>query len=233
MKKDKIVDWSILAAGLVVQVVVFVLMPDNPWSLVSGLLGMCSVVLCSQGNILTFLFGFGQIVTYTYLCYLQRFYAGIAMNVFYFLTQVYGVFAWSKRLTKSDTQSSDGLITTRRLTLPVLLIVFSASLAVSALTGWLLSTYTADSSPYLDAFTTVPALVAQVLMMLAYREQWPLWLFVDALSTVMWLIAGNYCMTALYAFWCLNCVFGYIRWTRQLEDTASSVQSDDKCHKIR
>ena len=59
MKKDKIVDWSILAAGLVVQVVVFVLMPDNPWSLVSGLLGMCSVVLCSQGNILTFLFGFG------------------------------------------------------------------------------------------------------------------------------------------------------------------------------
>ncbi len=217
MKKDKIIDWSILAAGLLVQVVVYVLMPDNPWSLVSGLFGMCSVILCSQGNILTFFFGFGQIVTYTYLCYLERFYAGIVMNVFYFLTQVYGFFAWRKRLQKSGEQTSEVTITTRTLPLPVLLTISVVSLGVSALVGWLLSTYTADGSPYLDAFTTIPALVAQVLMMLAYREQWYLWLFVDVLTTVMWLLAGNYCMTALYAFWCLTCLFGYIRWTKQLE----------------
>ncbi len=217
MNKDKVIDRGILSAGLLVQVVVYVLMPDNPWSLVSGLLGMCSVVLGAQGNILTFLFGFGQIATYTYLCYLERFYAGIAMNVFYFITQIYGIFSWHKRLIKSDSGRSDSIITTRRLSLPVLLVTSGASLAVSALTGWILSTYTADTSPYLDVFTTVPALVAQVLMMLAYREHWYLWLFVDSLSTVMWLIAGNYCMAALYAFWCLNCLFGYIRWTKQLE----------------
>lgn len=216
-KKDKIIDWSILATGLLVQVVVFVLMPDNPWSLVSGLFGMCSVILCSQGNILTFLFGFGQIFTYTYLCYLERFYAGIAMNVFYFVTQIYGVFAWRKRLKTSEDRTTEVTITTRRLSMPVLLVVSVASLVVSSLIGWILSTYTADGSPYLDAFTTVPALVAQVLMMLAYREQWYLWLFVDVLSCMMWLLAGNYCMTALYAFWCLNCIFGYIRWTKQLE----------------
>ena len=217
MKKDKIIDWGILAAGLLVQVVVYVLMPDNPWSLVSGLLGMCSVVLGAQGNILTFLFGFGQIATYTYLCYLERFYAGIAMNVFYFLTQIYGVFAWHKRLSKNEAQVSGNTITTRRLSVSLFFIIGGASLLVSAFTGWLLSIYTTDTSPYLDAFTTVPALVAQVLMMLAYREHWYLWLFVDSLSTVMWLLAGNYCMTALYAFWCLNCLFGYIRWTKQLE----------------
>lgn len=216
-KKDKIIEWSILATGLLVQVVVFVLMPDNPWSLVSGLFGMCSVILCSQGNILTFFFGFGQIFTYTYLCYLERFYAGIAMNVFYFVTQIYGVFAWRKRLKTSEDRTTEVTITTRRLSMPILLVVSVASLVVSSLIGWILSTYTADGSPYLDAFTTVPALVAQVLMMLAYREQWYLWLFVDVLSCMMWLLAGNYCMTALYAFWCLNCLFGYIRWTEQLE----------------
>ena len=216
-KKDKIIDWSILATGLLVQVVVFVLMPDNPWSLVSGLFGMCSVILCSQGNILTFFFGFGQIFTYTYLCYLERFYAGIAMNVFYFVTQIYGVFAWRKRLKTSEDRTTEVIITTRRLSMPILLVVSVASLVLSSLIGWILSTYTADGSPYLDAFTTVPALVAQVLMMLAYREQWYLWLFVDVLSCMMWFLAGNYCMTALYAFWCLNCIFGYIRWTKQLE----------------
>ena len=217
MTREKIIDSTFLATGLLVQVVVYALMPDNPWSLVSGLLGMCSVILCSQGNILTFFFGFGQIITYTYLCYLERFYAGIAMNVFYFVTQVYGVFSWRKRLQASNSTVTNSIITTRRLSLPTLLILISAALVTSALAGYILSAYTSDGSPYLDAFTTVPALVAQVLMMLAYREQWYLWFFIDILSTIMWLIAGNYSMAALYTFWCINCVFGYVRWTKQLE----------------
>ncbi len=216
MNRKQITDYAFLATGLAVQVVVYCLSPDNPWSLVSGLLGMCSVVLCSQGNILTFAFGFGQILTYSYLCYLERFYAGLAMNAFYFVTQLYGIFSWRKQLQQATEDNLTTPVPTRRLPLPALLAVVGMSLAVSAVVGLCLSRYTADSSPYLDAFTTVPALVAQVLMILVYREQWYLWLFVDALSTLMWLLAGNYCMTALYAFWCVNCVYGYVRWTKQL-----------------
>ncbi len=213
---ERLVGYAFLVAGLAVQVVVYCLRPDNPWSLVSGLLGMCSVVLCSQGNILTFAFGFGQILTYSYLCYLERFYAGIALNAFYFVTQIYGVYSWRRQLHQANEQSLSTPVPTRRLPLPALLCVVGISLGVSLLTGFCLSRFTADSSPYLDAFTTIPALVAQVLMILVYREQWYLWLFVDALSVLMWLLAGNYCMTALYAFWCINCVYGYIRWTKQL-----------------
>ncbi len=216
MNKKQITDYAFLATGLAVQVVVYCLSPDNPWSLVSGLLGMCSVVLCSQGNILTFAFGFGQILTYSYLCYLERFYAGLAMNAFYFVTQLYGIFSWRKQLQQATEDNLTTPVPTRRLSLPALLAVVGVSLVVSAIVGLCLSRYTADSSPYLDAFTTVPALVAQVLMILVYREQWYLWLFVDTLSTLMWLLAGNYCMTALYAFWCVNCVYGYVRWTKQL-----------------
>ncbi len=216
MNKKQVSDYAFLATGLAVQVVVYCLSPDNPWSLVSGLLGMCSVVLCSQGNILTFAFGFGQILTYSYLCYLERFYAGLAMNAFYFVTQLYGIFSWRKQLQQATEDNLTTPVPTRRLSMPALLAVVGVSLVVSAVVGLCLSRYTADSSPYLDAFTTVPALVAQVLMILVYREQWYLWLFVDALSTLMWLLAGNYCMTALYAFWCVNCVYGYVRWTKQL-----------------
>ena len=217
MRNEKIFDTVFLITGLVVQVVVYLLMPDNPWSLVSGLLGMCSVILCSQGNILTFFFGFGQIITYTYLCYLERFYAGIAINIFYFLTQIYGVFSWRKRLHNTSNNKPTSIITTRRLRPATLIIICSFALLLSAVTGFLLHAYTSDGSPYLDAFTTVPALVAQLLMMLAYREQWYLWFFVDILSAIMWLLAGNYSMAALYIFWCINCILGYIRWTKQLE----------------
>ena len=188
-------------------------MPDTPWSLISGLLGICSVVLSAQGNILTFVFGFGQVATYTYLCVREQFYAEIALNIYYFLTMIYGVYVWKKCLqTDSSLQ-----IQTRQLrgrSVPLLLLSVTA---FSVLVGWFLQVYTDDPQPYLDAFTTVPALVAQILMILAYREQWYIWMMVDVLALVMWLRAGNYCMAAQYFFWCANCVYGYVQWTRCAE----------------
>lgn len=195
------------------QVITFAVVPENPWSLLSGMLGICSVVLGAQGNILTFVFGFAQVGTYTYLCCLERFYAEIAMNFYYFFTMMYGVYVWRNRLTTNDSMQ----IQTRVLSIQLLTAIFVVVLLVSLLTGWLLGRYSDDSQPYLDAVTTIPALVAQVLMVLAYREQWYFWIFVDVLGTIMWLRAGNYCMAAQYAFWSVNCVYGYIQWTRSLE----------------
>ena len=188
-------------------------MPDSPWSLVSGLLGICSVVLGAQGNILTFVFGFAQVGTYTYLCVQERCYAEIALNIFYFITMIYGVYVWKKRLTKENSLQ----IHTRKLSYKLAPVLVISVVLLSLVVGWLLQRYTDDPQPYLDAFTTVPAIVAQILMVLAFREQWYIWILVDILALVMWLRAGNYCMAAQYLFWCANCVYGYIQWTRCAE----------------
>ena len=205
--------WFFLILGLLVQVLTFVLMPDNPISLVSGMLGICSVVLGAQGNIFTFVFGFAQVATYTYLCCIERFYAEIAINIYYFITMIYGVYCWRNRLSNNSLQ-----VQTRRLSIKLLAWGMLLIALFSWLTGWLLARFTDDPQPYMDAFTTVPAIAAQLLMVLAYREQWYLWLVVDVLAVVMWLRAENYCMAAQYVFWCVNCIYGYIQWTRQLDN---------------
>ena len=204
--------WFFLILGLLVQVLTFVLMPDNPISLVSGMLGICSVVLGAQGNILTFVFGFAQVATYTYLCCIERFYAEIAINIYYFITMIYGVYCWRNRLSNNSLQ-----VQTRRLSIKLIAWGMLLIALFSWLTGWLLERFTDDPQPYMDAFTTVPAIAAQLLMVLAYREQWYLWLVVDVLAVMMWLRAENYCMAAQYVFWCVNCIYGYIQWTRQLD----------------
>lgn len=201
--------WIFLVIGLLVQVLTFCIAPTSPLSLISGILGICSVVLSAQGNILTFVFGFAQVGTYTYLCCLERFYAEIAMNAYYFITMIYGVFVWRRRLVDQSMQVKTRVLSMR--TTPVIIFLV---LLLSVVVGWLLQCFTDDSQPYLDAFTTVPALVAQVLMILAYREQWYLWIFVDILATIMWIKAGDYCMAAQYAFWCINCVYGLRQWSR-------------------
>lgn len=204
--------WLFLVTGLLVQIITFCLIPHSLWAMISGVFGICSVVLSAQGNILTFVFGFVQVATYTYLCCVERFYAEIAINIYYFVTMIYGVYCWRKRLYDNTMQ-----VQTRRLSPHFLPLLAIAIVVISFLTGWLLESYTDDPQPYLDAFTTIPAIVAQVLMVMAYREQWYLWLIVDALAVVMWLRAENYCMAAQYVFWCANCIYGYIQWSKSLE----------------
>ena len=210
-------DYSFLAVGLLIQVVTYIAGTQlstvnyqlSIISLISGCLGVCSVCLTAQGNIWMYMFGFAQVGTYTYLCWTQRFYAEIAINAYYFLTMIYGVYAWKKRLGVGSQT-----ISPRRLSWFMLITIAVSTLLVSLVVGWGLATWTDDTQPYLDAYTTIPALVAQVLMILVYREHWYLWLAVDILSVALWLRAGDYCMVAQYAFWCANCLYGLYKWKR-------------------
>lgn len=216
--------WIFLILGILVQLVTFCFLPeDNPWSLLSGVLGICSVVLGAQGSILTFVFGFAQVGTYTYLCYLEHFYAEIAINIYYFLTMIYGVYCWRSRLSDNGLE-----VSTRRISYRLVPFVLVSIIGLSLLVGWLLSRYTDDPQPYLDAFTTVPAIAAQLFMVLAFREQWYLWLVVDILAVIMWLRAENYCMAAQYAFWCANCIYGYTQWTKLLVQESIQTSKNEK-----
>lgn len=216
-RKSKVFDYSFMACGLLIQIGTYLianhtagLMSTTGWlSLVSGCLGVCSVCLTSQGNIMTYAFGFAQVFTYTYLCWTQRFYGEIGINIYYFATMTYGVYVWRSRLT--DTGEGK-VVSPRRLPLRTIVLIGIATVLGAWLTGWGLAAWTDDTQPYLDAFTTVPALVAQVLMILVYREHWFIWLAVDVLSVALWLRAGDYCMVAQYAFWCANCLYGLRRW---------------------
>lgn len=220
MTRSKIFDFSFIAFGLLVQVVTYFITNSlNPHSLtlvslISGCLGVCSVCLAAQGNIWTYAFGFGQVLTFTWLCWTQRFYGTIAINAYYFGTMVYGIFVWKKRLRSEGVSEleNERRVVPRSLTPAVVIAILGATVCASTLVGWGLSAWTDDTQPYLDAYTTVPALVAQVLMILVYREHWFIWLAIDILSVALWLRAGDYCMAAQYIFWCMNCLYGLKRW---------------------
>ncbi|MEE0860122.1 MAG: nicotinamide riboside transporter PnuC [Paludibacteraceae bacterium] len=229
MRNTKWFDYTFLSIGLLIQVVTFAistfafspaealrltsniqhLTSIDIISLVSGCLGICSVCLTAQGRLTAFAFGFAQVFTYTYICLRAHLYGEVAINIYYFATMIYGVYLWRRRISPTTQR-----VITRQLSWSIWFALIIAIAAFSAAIGYGLARFTDDPTPYMDSFTTVVAIVAQVLMIMAYRDQWFLWFVVDIVSVVMWIYVGNYCMAAQYAFWCCNCIYGYIRWTQ-------------------
>ena len=76
--------------------------------------------------------------------------------------------------------------------------------------------------PALDGATVVVSIVAQVLMVLRYREQWVLWIVVNILTislwAAMWLHHGETSLPLLvmYGMYLCNSLYGYYNWTQLL-----------------
>jgi nicotinamide mononucleotide transporter len=67
---------------------------------------------------------------------------------------------------------------------------------------------------YLDAFTVALAVIAQLLMVWRYREQWAIWIAIDVSSLVMFIILGQWSMVAMYIAWTINAFYGWHNWSK-------------------
>ena len=71
--------------------------------------------------------------------------------------------------------------------------------------------------------STVFSIVANVLMVLRYREQWALWIIVDVVTVIMWMIAGDLLMTVMWAIYLINAVYGWVMWTKMSRGTGGEA----------
>ncbi|MCQ2263021.1 MAG: nicotinamide riboside transporter PnuC [Bacteroidales bacterium] len=198
--------WLFLVLGIATQIVTYWLTDIDAVSLLCGMCGILSVLLCSRRKISNFVFGFIQVITYFILAYQQRLYGELAINLFYFFTMIYGCVTWAKSY-------DEGMVETKKLSLTANILAVTATIIVVFATYRFLS-LTNDSQPFMDALTTVPAITAEILMVTRFRQQWWYWIVVDVASMYMWFVAGNWCMVAQYFFWTANCVYGLHIWKR-------------------
>ena len=195
-----------LLIGVLVMIITYRVTGGSYLSMVSGVLGVFSVLLCSDRKVAFYLFGFAQLITYVILCVEQKLYGEIVENAFYFITMIYGLYLWMKNYNYDEA-----IVETRSLNIGQKAWVFIGTLiGVFALSNILF--VTDDTQPFMDAITTVPAFVAQILMIARYKDSWYYWLSIDIGSIIMWAIAGDWCMVAQFVFWTINCFYGLRKW---------------------
>lgn len=195
-----------MIVGVMIQTLTYLITGSSRLSVVSGICGIISVVLCSQRKFMFYVFGFIQLFTYVILCMQQKLYGEIAENAFYFVTMLIGFSHWL-----SNYNEDEAAVETRKLNLSQKVwTVMTTVLLTVALYNILL--ITDDTQPFLDSVTTVPAFVAQILLITRYRDSWYYWLTIDLGSIVMWAVAGDWCMVAQFVFWTANCIYGLKKW---------------------
>lgn len=200
-----------LVSMLLLQIVVYFIVPDTVIGIISGIAGVISVVLCAKGKISFYFIGFVQTISYLYLAWTNAFYGEVIENVFYLVTMVWGIFLWKKNMQKNEDGTSD--VKAKKFNWWQWLISVVFTVIATVIMGYILDNIGSNQA-YLDAATNVMAIFAQLLMIWRYREQWIWWVVIDVICMIMWFNVGNWSMVAMYIAWTINALYGWYNWSK-------------------
>ena len=205
---EKIFLFSMVA----LQAIVYCFAPDSLIGMICGIAGCICVALTAKGKISSYFFNFVQMITYMIICWDFALYLEFGEQVFYFIVCIFGVFMWKKNMKKNDDGTEQVKAKKFKLWQWIVAVI------VVIWTTWLLGFFGAEvlgsTLPYLDAMTVALAVLAQLLMVWRYREQWICWIVIDVTSLIMFIILGQWSMVAMYVAWTINAVYGWYNWTK-------------------
>lgn len=196
--------------------------------LISSISGMLCVVLVAKGKISNFFFGIINTATYAYISYGYQLYGEAMLNAFfYFPMQFVGLWAWYRHRVRPEARIRDEDIIVRRLSPQgwfglLLLVSVSATIYMEVLI------YLKAQQVRIDSLAVVLSIAAQILMIMRYAEQWLLWMAVNVLSIVLWVLTlmqsggTDYPMLVMWSAFLVNSVYGWWNW-HKLQQTASQA----------
>ncbi len=227
-------DWTLfeklwLLIFTAVNVYLFFAWSDTLIGLISSITGMLCVVLVAKGKISNYYFGIIQTSTYAYISYGYGLYGEAMLNgLFYLPIQFIGIYVWNKHRTNQGVRGED--VKVNRLSKTGWF--YTIGLAAIFIIGYgLFLKYLGGNSIWVDSSTNVLSVMAQIMMLKRFAEQWLLWISVNVLSIYLWISVlvsqgGNdFSMLVMWTAFLVNSIYGYINWrnlySKQTEEVAA------------
>lgn len=212
-------NWSAFELGWIALFVlvgtwVTVFTQDSLFNYCILLSGIFCVVLAAKGNIYTYACGLFNSLGYGYVAYKNGFYGDMALYLLFFVpTSMLGFLFWRQHLTAVAVKM-------RALQLTVFGYVLSGCALLVGLLGWGLSQIKTQNSPYLDATSTILSIAATCLMLGRYKEQWILYIVLNLVTIVMWLLrflqgsSDGAIMLVMWTAFLINSLYGFWLWQK-------------------
>ena len=208
------VGWLLLACGVITALSIY--WGDSLMGIISATTGVACVVCTGKGKLSAYIFGIVNSVLYAIISYQARLYGETMLNALYYVPmQFVGFYIWSKNMNVETHE-----VTKKHMKMKGRIAIVLSLVCGTVLYGYILKLM-GDAMPFVDAFTTVSSVVAMIVSVKMFAEQWWIWIAVDVFTVYMWAcnyIEGNENIATLL-MWIIylgNAIIMCVHWEKEI-----------------
>lgn len=205
--------WMVLACAVITGLSIY--WGDTTMGIISAVTGVACVVATGKGKLMAYVFGLVNCVLYAIISYGAGLYGETMLNAAYYVPmQFVGAWLWAKHMD-DDTKE----VEKHHMSWAGRIVCAIGVAAGTLVYGYWLGTM-GDAMPYLDAFTTVTSVVAMILSVKMFSEQWWIWVIVDVMTVIMWAInfaqgQDNIATLLMWIVYLGNAVIMLVKWEKE------------------
>ena len=180
-------------------------------SIIAAIIGVINVVLGGKGKLSNYFFGIISAILMIYINFTVRNYGIMMVSVYNLVMQFVGFRAWSKNMN-SATHEVKKIHASNAKRLLYLAILAAATVAL----GFIMR-QVGDTHPFIDAFITSAQIIAMVMMVRMYAEQWWLWIVINIASIYLFLTSREVtlALALMYMVYFVNSIIMCVRWEKE------------------
>lgn len=192
----------------------FYLWLSSNWVEITGsILGILYVFFSIKQNIATWLLGLLTSLLYCYVFFVSKFYADMALQVYYVWVSIYGWALWAKG---KQTQNGKQSLPVKHIKKNQLYKYTYISLVLWVVIYFVLKNFTDSPVPFGDSFTTALSIVATYMLARKIIEHWLIWIVVDFVSLLLYIWKGLYPTSVMFIIYTAAAIWGYFEWKKGL-----------------
>ena len=176
------------------------------------------LVLAVKQNILCWVAGIISSVLYFFIMNSAGLYMEAYLQIFYVGMGFYGWSQW-----RAGVDNATNFIVNTWTKNQHLSAIFTI-LFLSAMSGFLLDSYTDAALPFLDALVTWGAVIATYMVAKKLLENWVYWFIIDGISVFLFIARDLWLTALLFAIYMVIIFFGYQSWNK-IRNESNAISS--------
>ncbi len=205
--------WLVVACSVITGLSIY--WKDTPMGIISATTGVACVVLTGKGKLSAYVFGLVNCVLYAIIAYRAKLYGETMLNTLYYIPmQFVGFYIWNKHMNEENHEVKKIHMKNKNRVLWALVMLLG-----TIVYGFILKAL-GDAMPFVDSFTTVSSVIAMIVSVKMYAEQWWIWILVDIFSVYMWWCnfsvgSDNLATLLMWIVYLGNAIIMCVKWEKE------------------
>ena len=186
---------------------------SNKIELLGAILGILYIIFSIRQNILTWPTGLFTSLLYIIVFFKSGLYAATGLQVYYVAISIYGWYFWLSGKNTNNKSLPSVRLVNKKLWVKIVAI----SILIYTVIFFILINYSDSNVPFFDSLTTSLSIVATWMLAKKYIEHWIIWIFVDLVSTGLYIYKNLWPTVVLFIIYTIMAFLGYIEWKKDLK----------------